>query len=434
MHCTTSVCVNISSRQHTLIGITIFITMASPPDGGYGWVILAIACYQSSSLGTLDFGFSVILGPFAQHFHTSTTILSLGGEMIGVIQYLLAPLFAHLGQHFGYRKTLIVACTVVPLSIASSGFVQDAYSFVVLFCLVTGLCFGQMLLSTVMILDTYFDKKLVLAHGFFTAAMTMGATLPSVVINFLAIDYGLTHVSMFLASMFLVCLLMMPFFYPFAPDPLMEERSKQTTSKIRDWKTYCNFHGILFYGSVTLFYFGFMMSYMYLVEIVEYQSAEVITTTQRSLVVLTFSLVNAPAKVIVSLATNYFDIAPQLVASTGLFLNCAVLTSLAYVNSFYIQVALIALFGIFNAPTSAFTVPTAIKLFGKDNSDKAIGILYVCVGLGCIPGAPLTGLIFDQTETYMYGLFGSALLYLLAGSCNIVSCYFFYHGRFKDKG
>ena len=181
--------------------------MVSQPDGGYGWIVCAIACWISSCFGTFDYGFGVILGPSAEYFQMAPSIMSLGGELISIVQYLLAPAFAYLGGWFGYRKTLTVACAMATISIISSGFVKEAFTFITFFCIVPGLCFGQMMLSSTMILNTYFDKNLVLVHGFYTGAMTLGTTFPSVAINFLVMDYGLLQVTMFLASMFLVCFL-----------------------------------------------------------------------------------------------------------------------------------------------------------------------------------------------------------------------------------
>ena len=167
--------------------------MVSQLDGEYGWIVLVIACCLSIMFGTFDYGFSVILGPFAEHFKISTWILSLGGEMIVVIQHFFAPIFAYLGKRFGYRRTLIATCLVAPVSIAASGFAPDAYTFMALFCIVTGFCLGQMQLSSVMILNSYFDKKLVVAHGILTGSQTLGTAAMSVGIDFLAIDYGIVH-------------------------------------------------------------------------------------------------------------------------------------------------------------------------------------------------------------------------------------------------
>ena len=160
------------------------------PDGGYGWIVCAIACLISGSFGTMDYGFTVVLGPLSDYFKTSLQVMSLGGELISVVQYLFAPIFVLLGKRFGMRTTLTWACLLAAVSIVSSTFPGDTVSFIFLFCIIPGLCFGQMLLSSVMILNTYFHKNIVIAHGFFNAAMTLGTMIPSIVMNILIKHYG----------------------------------------------------------------------------------------------------------------------------------------------------------------------------------------------------------------------------------------------------
>ena len=86
------------------------------PEGGYFWVVCAIACWLSSSFGTLEDTFSILLGPLAHEFQTSLAIMSLGGELIGMVQYVLAPLYGMVGKIVGYRRCLIVACVLAAQS------------------------------------------------------------------------------------------------------------------------------------------------------------------------------------------------------------------------------------------------------------------------------------------------------------------------------
>ena len=62
-------------------------------DGGYGWIICAIACVIAGSFGTMDFGFAVVLGPLTNYFDAPLEVMALGGDLIVVAQYCFAPLF-----------------------------------------------------------------------------------------------------------------------------------------------------------------------------------------------------------------------------------------------------------------------------------------------------------------------------------------------------
>ena len=62
------------------------------PDGGYGWLVCLIASTVQMGIGGAEYGFGVILGPYAQHFKSSLSVISMGGELLLVMQFLLGPL------------------------------------------------------------------------------------------------------------------------------------------------------------------------------------------------------------------------------------------------------------------------------------------------------------------------------------------------------
>ena len=432
------------------------------PEGGYGWVVCAIACWLSSSFGTLEYTFSILIGPLAHEFHTSLTIMSLGGELIGIVQYVLAPLYGMVGKVVGYRRCLIVACVLAPISIGASAMVNDVTAYIFLYCVVPGLCVGQINLSGVMILNSYFDKKLVIAHGFYKGAMYLGVMLHSMSVNYLVLNYQHQYVSYYMMSVFLVGLLLMPFFYPFQKGntdfekesgtiespPLELEKSGKAKRKshsweeeiskfgfgsyimekiwkklkeISAWSVIGNWHGCLFYLGVILYYTGFMMFYMLVVEMIESKVTREITPTKRGMITLTHSLVNGSFRMVSAFAAHYLNIQPQLLASFALMANVVVLVAFAFVNDYYWLLILVALFGMCSAPYSAFTAPTTISLFGTDASGQTLGVLYACLGLGCIPGAPLAGFVYEHLGNYQWTVLGSAMCYLLASIRNFSS-------------
>ena len=415
------------------------------PDGGYGWIVCGIACLISSAFGTMDYGFITMMGPLIEYFKTTPEVMSLGGSFISVVQYLFAPLFCDLARRFGPRVPLLFACLIAAGSIVTSTFPGDVSSFIILFCVVPGLCFGQMLLSSVMILNTYFDKKIVIAHGFFNAAMTLGTMLPSVIENILIKKIGIFYVTVFLGSIFILCTILLPFFKSYKHVNEKHEDSNQHKGEgvtktpshgsggrqTSIWSVVGNLHGILFFSSIILYWVAFNMSFMYLVEIVEFQSIPKVTLAQRSMVVFLFCLINGTSRVLAGFIATFAKIPPQLMASIGLIINSAVVVLIGVVNNYYYIMIFILLYGILVAPSSAFFAPTTIKLFGVEHSDRAIAIQYLCVGIGLIPGGPIGGIIFKMTQNYLATLSVSAVFFFLSAVCNIGS--FLVHSRFQSR-
>ena len=271
--------------------------MATTPNGGYGWVICAIACWISASFGTSDFTFSVIIGPLAEEFNASLIVLSFGGEMIATLQYVLAPLFTMVGTFLGYRTTLILSCTLACISIGCSAFVDSVWDFIGLYCILPGLCFGLMNVCTVLILVTYFDEKLAIVNGMFKGAQRMGAVLHCLPINYLAMNYNHMHYSMYIATLFCICLTLMPLFYPHSAKPEESSIQEDGLKGAKDYEALPQentsmWPGVLYFISIFLFWTGFNMTYLLLVEIIEYQSIKTLTTLERSMIVAIHCLAN----------------------------------------------------------------------------------------------------------------------------------------------
>ena len=191
--------------------------------------------------------------------------------------------------------------------------------------------------------------------------------------------------------------------------------------EMSSWSVIGNWHGGLFYLGVVFYYTGFMMFYLLLVETFESKVTKEITTSERGMIIFVQSFANGVCRMVSAFTAHYFNINPQILASTALLGNAAVLTAFAFSTNYYVLLVLVVLFGMFNAPYSAFTAPTTIRLFGTEASGQTLGILYVCVGLGCIPGAPLAGFIFENLGSYRFAELGSALCYLLVAICNLCS-------------
>ena len=384
-------------------------------DGGYGWTVCAIACWLSASFGMADYGYSIIVGPLTKELKSSLAVISLGGELIPIVQYVFAPLYSLVGSTFGHRRALVVALILAPVSLACSGFVTNTWPFIVTYCILPGFFYGQMNLSAMSVTITYFDKKLDVANGLFKGAQTLGIMVHTMPVNYLALNYDHKLNSIYMMSLFVVCLLLMPFFYPSTKDV----DPKQAMGNPRQPVDLVA--AVLFYASIIFFWFGFYMTYTLVVEMIEFQSIRKITTNERGLIVLGHALANGSVRIIAPLVTHSFKIPPQLICACFSIINTMVMMAFSMVTDYYALLFLVFLCGVCNAPPSAFDAGIATQLLGPTRRGQALWILYMCMGIGHIPGAPLAGFFYKLFGVYFWSLTGSAVSYFIAACCNILS-------------
>ena len=392
--------------------------METKIDGGYGWTICAIACWMSASFGMADDGFSLIVGLLTKELNDSLALVSLGGALIATIQCILAPIYSLVGNLLGHREALTISLILAPISLGLSGFVTNTSLFIASYCIVPGLCYGQISLSALSIMISYFDKKLTIANGLFKGALTLGIVVHSMPVNYLALNYNpVKYNSMYMMSLFLTCLLLMPFFYP----QTKSVHHAQGTSDDSQNKTFHPVPAFLFYISVLFYWIGFYMTYTLIVEMVEFQAIRKITSFERSVIVLGHAMANGSSRMVGPIISQYWNIPSQLMCACFLIVNICVTMGFIIVTDFYVLLTLVILFGICTGPSAAFDTGIALELLGPNRDELAISILYVCMGIGHMPGAPLAGYLYEISESYFWSLTGCALCHLISACCNILS-------------
>ena len=138
-----------------------------------------------------DFGFNIIVGPLTTEFNASLIVMLLGGQLIPTIQCLFGPIYSLIGSYMGHRKALVTSLVVTSISLGYSGFVTDTLLFIAFYCVVPGLCYGQINQSAMSILITYFDKKLAIVNGLYKGMWVLGALIHTMPLNYLALNYNL---------------------------------------------------------------------------------------------------------------------------------------------------------------------------------------------------------------------------------------------------
>ena len=348
--------------------------MAELTKGLYGWVICAIACWISSSFGTIHNCFSIIIGPLVKEFDTSLVTMSAGWESIDALLFLMAPISAMIGKYLGHRTALTTSIILASTSIGCSALVKRDWQFILLYCILPGMCFSVMNICSVLTLITYFDEKFGIAMGLYKGSTRLGSVLHSMPINFLALHYGHEYNSVYMAILFLTCLSLMPLFYP---NPVQKEsRAKTNTYEPIQNEGFAIWTRWLFYVHLLFYRIGWAMIYGFIVELVEFQSIRKITTFERSLIIWTYTFVGGTYSILAPIIAYCLNIAPQLMVVIHLLLVSLIVMLLTTTTNFYCLLALVGVSGMCNVTTPTFAAPTSLALHPSKSPEFAMAMIY----------------------------------------------------------
>jgi MFS family permease len=165
-------------------------SVAHPPDGGHGWiVVLASALVILTVTGTM-YSFGIIYEIISEQTDWSTTMLSF----IGTTEYALfalisspAGLFCDL---YGPRKCMFISTVLLSLGMLLSSFATSEWVLFLTYSISFGTGAAFMLISFSTIISEYFSTKRVIAMSLSLSAIGIGMICVSESVVWLAEDYS----------------------------------------------------------------------------------------------------------------------------------------------------------------------------------------------------------------------------------------------------
>ncbi|GJQ72422.1 hypothetical protein Trydic_g3501 [Trypoxylus dichotomus] len=218
-----------SSSSSSSSSESIEISEARPPDGGWGWVVVAASFVVNLIADGITFSFGVIFVEFLKYFGENRGKTAWIGSLFMAMPLLSGPIASFLTDRYGCR-----AVTMVGSVMASTGFVISsmANSMEVL-CITFGILagFGLSLcyVASVVIVAYYFDKKRSFATGLSVCGSGIGTFIFAPLMQVLLDIYGWRGTTLILAGLFLnlaVCGALMRDL-PWTPSSIKSKKRKE---------------------------------------------------------------------------------------------------------------------------------------------------------------------------------------------------------------
>lgn len=217
----------------------------TPPDGGWGWVIVLCSFTCNLIVDGIGYAYGVLLPEFADVFSASRSKVSLVGSLLCGVYLLAGPIVSALTNKFGCRKV-----TIVGSLIASVGFIIGSFSptlnvLIISYGFLGGFGFGLIYLPSIVSVGYYFEKKRALATGIAVCGSGVGTFMFSPGNRALLEAYEWRGLLLIHASLILQCAVCGMLMRPLEPPkkkkaPISDKKMGKIKDNARSGRKRCN--------------------------------------------------------------------------------------------------------------------------------------------------------------------------------------------------
>ena len=199
--------------------------MVEAPDGGYGWVIVAVA-YTISMIAMIADGIGYTFGIMVPHIvklygcSTSAAVL-IGSLNLGSTSLIAIIVFA-LTNIVSCRSIIVSGGVLTAAALIACVFVPNIMYLTVLYGLVVGVGLGMTYFPAMVSVNLYFDKKRALAQSITMSGSCLGFFLWAPVLNVVFEYHQLNGGFVATSVMIIVCSVLGLLVKPLLPSQVAE--------------------------------------------------------------------------------------------------------------------------------------------------------------------------------------------------------------------
>ncbi|XP_046341093.1 monocarboxylate transporter 14-like [Haliotis rufescens] len=137
----------------------------TPPDGGWGWVIVAASLVCNIIVDGIGYTFGIFLLEFTTFFKESKSKVALVGSVQVGTYLCVGPIVSALTNKFGCRPVCMAGSVIATIGFAVSTFSPNVEILILTYGVIGGFGFGMMYLPAIVSVGFYFEKKRAIATG-----------------------------------------------------------------------------------------------------------------------------------------------------------------------------------------------------------------------------------------------------------------------------
>ncbi|KAF8767570.1 Monocarboxylate transporter 12 like protein [Argiope bruennichi] len=189
-------------------------TMPTPPDGGWGWVVVFASFMIHVVADGVTYTFGIFYYEFLKYYGESKgTTAWVASIMVGTT-YCIGPIASGLTNRYGCRAVTIAGSILAAAGLMLSTLAPNVLTLYFTIGILTGAGLGLMYLPSIVSVTCYFEKQRAFATGIAVCGSGMGTFALAPLTEYLVEMYGWKGSMLIIAAMVLNCTVFGALFRP----------------------------------------------------------------------------------------------------------------------------------------------------------------------------------------------------------------------------
>ncbi|VDO93385.1 unnamed protein product [Soboliphyme baturini] len=199
------------------------------PDGGWGWVIVVASLMSNLLIDGVLFNVGQVFQPiWVDYFHTSVSVAAWAVSILVAFYYLAGPFTGCLINVLGCRAVSIIGVVLVCVGFVCSIFATSIYYLYFTLGFISGTGMGMVYLSSVIVVNYYFEKKRAMATGIAVCGSGLGAMTFGPLLTFLNDCFGWQGALLIVTGITMNCFACSLIYIPLKPSNAQIEKFEKS--------------------------------------------------------------------------------------------------------------------------------------------------------------------------------------------------------------
>ncbi|XP_041373528.1 monocarboxylate transporter 14-like [Gigantopelta aegis] len=175
----------------------------TPPDGGYGWVIVACSLVNNIIVDGIGYSFGVFLLEFVEYFKEPKSKVAFVGSLLCGTYLTAGPVVSALVNRFGCRKVAVFGSFFASGSFVLAMFSPSIDILILTYGIMGGFGLGMIYLPSIVMAGYYFEKKRALATGIAVCGSGIGTFIFAPLAKYLLDEFDWKNALLIIAGIIL---------------------------------------------------------------------------------------------------------------------------------------------------------------------------------------------------------------------------------------
>ncbi|XP_052868634.1 monocarboxylate transporter 12 [Anopheles cruzii] len=219
----------VSDIEHTTSSKGDLPGLPTPPDGGWGWMVVLASFSIHIVTDGLTYSFGIFYSEFLTYFNEGKGYTAWIASILVGVTLCSGPISSSLVNRYGCRAVTIAGALLASASLALSMYATSVFMLFITIGLGTGLGLGLIYLPAIVSVTMYFERLRSLATGIAVCGSGLGTSIFAPLTETLIKRYQWQGAMLAIAGIVLICVV---FGWMFRP--LTADADGPPSSKMRD--------------------------------------------------------------------------------------------------------------------------------------------------------------------------------------------------------